>query len=115
MLNTEFVCKYSGQDMRDVNEGKISDSKLIMKAWNVLSRSIANETLLNSIKKQMILKWIDIRTKSFVNAYIQVLKHRINSHTSDGENKLAASAEPALRKTLHSGNGDSVLNNFQPR
>ena len=96
--------------MRDVNEGKISDNKLIMKAWNVFSRSITNETLLNSIKKQMILKWIDIRAKSFVNTYIQVLKHRINSHTSDGENKLAA-----LRKTLHSGNGDSVSNNFQPR
>ena len=37
----------------------------------------------------MITKWIDIRTKSFVNVYIQVLKLRINSHTSDGGIKLA--------------------------
>ena len=52
----------------------------------------------------MIIKWIDIRAKSFVNAYIQVLKRRINSHTSDSGIKLATIAEPALRKTLHSGN-----------
>ena len=90
--------------MRDVIEGKISDNKPIMKAWNVLSRSIMNETLINSIKKQMIIKWIDIRAKSFVNAYIQVLKCRINSHTSDGEIKLATIAELALHKTLYSGN-----------
>ena len=37
----------------------------------------------------MITKWIDIRAKSFVNVYIQVLKLRINSHTSDGGIKLA--------------------------
>ena len=37
----------------------------------------------------MITKWIDIREKSFVNAYIQVLKCRINSHKSDGGIKRA--------------------------
>ena len=63
----------------------------------------------------MITKWIDIRAKSFVNAYIQVVKCRINSHTSDGGIKLAAIAEPTLCKTLYSGNRVSVLNNFQPR
>ena len=52
----------------------------------------------------MITKWIDVREKSFVNAYIQVSKRRINSHTSDGGIKLATIAEPALRKTLYSGN-----------
>ena len=55
---------------------KIRDNELIKRAWNVLSRSIANETFINSIKKNMITKWIDIRAKSFVNAYIQVLKLR---------------------------------------
>ena len=51
VLNTKFICKYSGQDLRDVIERKISDNELIMKAWNVLSRSITNETLIDSIKK----------------------------------------------------------------
>ena len=51
VLNTKFICKYSGQDLRDVIERKISDNELIMKAWNVLLRSITNETLINSIKK----------------------------------------------------------------
>ena len=98
VLNAKFVCKYSGQNLGEVIERKISDNELIMRAWNVLSRSITNQTLINSIKKQMIIKWIDVRAKSFLNAYIQVLKRRINSHTSDGGNKLATSAEPALRK-----------------
>ena len=48
----------------------------------------------------MIIKWIDIRTKLLVNAYIQVLKRRINSHKLDGEIKLVTIAESALRKTL---------------
>ena len=52
----------------------------------------------------MIIKWINIRAKSFVNACIQVLKRKINSHTSNGRIKLATIAEPALRKTLYSGN-----------
>ena len=51
VLNTKFICKCSGQDLRDVIERKISDNELIMKAWNVLLRSITNETLINSIKK----------------------------------------------------------------
>ena len=104
VLNTKFICKYSGQDLRDVIERKISDNELIVRAWKVLLRSIMNETLTNLIKKQMIIKWIDIRAKSFVNPYIQVLKRRRNSHTSDNGIKLATIAKPALRKTLHSGN-----------
>ena len=104
VLNTRFICKYSGKDLRDVIERKISDNKLIMRAWNVLSRSFMIETLINSIEKHMIIKWIDIRAKSFVNACIEFLKHRINSHTSDGGFELATIGELALRKTLHNGN-----------
>ena len=51
VLNAKIICKYSGQDLRDILVRKISDNELIMKAWNVLSRSITNETLINSIKK----------------------------------------------------------------
>ena len=51
MLNTKFTCKYSGKDLRDVIERKISDNKLIMRAWNIILRSITNETLINSIRK----------------------------------------------------------------
>ena len=56
VLNTRFICKYSGKDLRDVIERKISDNKLIMRAWNVLSRSFMIETLINSIEKHMIIK-----------------------------------------------------------
>ena len=42
VLNTKFICKYSGQDLRDVIERKISDNELNMKFWNVFSRSIMN-------------------------------------------------------------------------
>ena len=51
VLNRKFICKCSGHDLRDVIERKISDNELIMKAWNVLLRTITNETLINSIKK----------------------------------------------------------------
>ena len=51
VLNTKFICKYSGQNLREVIERKISDNELIVRARNVLSRSITNQTLINSIKK----------------------------------------------------------------
>ena len=56
VLNRKFICKYSGQNLRDFIERKSRDNELIMRPWNVLSRSITNETLINSIKKQMITK-----------------------------------------------------------
>ena len=43
VLNTKFICKYSRQNLRDVIERKISDNELIMRAWNLLSRSITNK------------------------------------------------------------------------
>ena len=106
------ICKYSGQELWDVIERNISDNKLIMRDWNILSRSITNKTLMHWIKKQMIIKWINIKAKSYVSSYIQVLKHRINSHTSDDGIKPATIVEPALLLTLHSGNWVSVSNNF---
>ena len=36
VLNEKIICKYSGQDLRDIIVRKISDNELIMKAWNVL-------------------------------------------------------------------------------
>ena len=36
VLNAKIICKYSGQDLRDIIVRKISDNELIMKAWNVL-------------------------------------------------------------------------------
>ena len=32
VLSTKLICKYSGQDLRDVIERKISENKLIMRA-----------------------------------------------------------------------------------
>ena len=45
VLDTKFICKYSGQNLRDAIERKIMDSELIMKVWNVLSRSTTKKTL----------------------------------------------------------------------
>ena len=96
VLNKKLICKYSGQDLMDVIKRKIRNNELIIRAWNVLSRSITSETLINSIKKQIITKWIVIRAKSFVNTFIKVLKSRINNHTSDGGFKLATTLQNAL-------------------
>ena len=49
VLNTKLNLN---TDLRDVIERKIRDNELIRRAWNVLSRSITNETLINSIKNK---------------------------------------------------------------
>ena len=38
--NKKFICKYSGSDLRVLIERKINDNELIIRAWNVLSRSL---------------------------------------------------------------------------
>ena len=54
VLNTKFIYKSSREDLREVIQKKIRDNELIIKAWSVLSRSITNEALINSIKNKRL-------------------------------------------------------------
>ena len=102
ILNTQFIIQYHGEDLRDIIQKKISDSMIVTESWNSLSRTISNETLANVLRKQIVVKWIDVRANSFVNTYVQILKRKINSKKIDPKTTtLSDVAEPSLRKTLY--------------
>ena len=56
-------------------------------SWESLSRNIPNEALSMIVKKQFMLKWIDIRARSYVRTYVQILK-----------SKISKKSDPAARK-----------------
>ena len=60
---------------------------------------LPSEQLANTLKLQIVEKWIDIRARSFVSCYVQLLKRRIAS--SKIKNVISTRTEPAMRKTLH--------------
>ena len=122
VLNINLMRAYQGQDLRDVIEKQLCKSTLIDSNWEKLSRLMPNKALADSIKIQLIRKWVDIRARSFVNSYVQTAKRKLHQikaaktkkKSSDetlsskaepkkkksSDIKLSSKAEPAMRKKL---------------
>ena len=71
------------------------DNENINTSWESLSRNIPNEALSKTLKMQFMLKWIDIRTRSYVRAYVQILK-RVSVKSK--KTKISKKADPGMRK-----------------
>ena len=97
VLNISLDKSYHREDLREVLLYTLYSDESVSMAWESLSRNIPNESLQEILKKQVIMKWIDIRARSFVKTYIQILK-RIS--TKSKSQKLFKKAEPAMRKKL---------------
>ena len=90
------------EDLRECLQTELEKSKLVSMAWDSLSRNMSNSDLVKILKKQILAKWVDIRGRSFVSSYIQILKHKLQSKKGEKEKslKLSKAGEPAMRKTL---------------
>lgn len=102
-LNVEFLQQYKGQDLREILYLELEKSTLIDNSWESLSRLLPNRNLAKSLKFQMLMRWIDIRSRSFVNTYVQVIKQKLRelkNENKDTKVKLSKKAQPSLRKTL---------------
>lgn len=97
-LTIGFIRNYKGEDLRDILYKKLLKDPIVAYGWENLSRKISNEHLKYILKRQIMKKWIDLRAKSYVNAYVQLLKHQITSTSKN--TKPLQTGEPALRKTL---------------
>ena len=94
VLNKSLIIDYCGEDLRDVLLGKISKHDLIDKSWCSLTRYIENDYLKDTMKISIPKKWIGIRARSFVNAWMQLVKRK------SGKINISNKSEPSLRKTF---------------
>ena len=101
-LNLELIKTYRGEDLRDVIYDLLSKTKLVDSTWESVARLIPNKELSAILKRQIINKWIDIRARSYVKTYVQLVKRNIAKKKIDDKEKIKLSkkTEPAMRKKL---------------
>ena len=56
--------KYGGENIQNLLMSEFNNNKLIDICWN----SISNETLKNTLKSEVLRKWVNIRGNAFVRA-----------------------------------------------
>ena len=96
VLNKSFMISYCGEDLRDVLLKKFLKHELIDKSWCSLTHNVDNESLKDAIKLAILKKWISIRARSFVNAWLQAVKRKAGRRS-----EISSKSEPSLRKTLY--------------
>lgn len=97
ILNVRLMSNYRGEDLRDILMQQFERDKILDVAWSNLTRKVYNQRIIANLKTIILRKWINIRARSFVNAWIQCAK-RTKVKQSIG---MSDKGEPALRKTLH--------------
>ena len=85
---------YCGEDLRDILLEIFLKHDHIDKSWFSLTRYIKNDSLKDTMKIAILKKWIGIRARSFVNAWMQLVKRKC------GKINISNKSEPSLRKTL---------------
>ena len=94
VLNKSLMRDYCGEDLRDVLLETFLKHDLVDKSWCSLTRYIENDSLKNTVESAILKKLVGISARSFVNAWMQLVKRK--SETINISNK----SELSLRKTL---------------
>ena len=76
-LNVHFIKKYNGEDLRHIIVKQLQESSILTGNWEALSRMLPSENLAGQIKSQIFCKWVDIRARSYVQCFMQILKRNI--------------------------------------
>ena len=97
VLNRDLLLSYNGEDLREVIMEKFLTSELLDKSWSSLTRNIESMELAETIKLVILRKWIGMRARSFVNAFVQIAKRKSFKTGKFVSDK----SEPSLRKTLY--------------
>ena len=80
-------------------QNEILQIYLIEFYWQSIMHYLPSEQLTNTLKLEIVEKWIDIRALSFVSCYVQSLKRKLAS--SKIKNVISTRTEPAMSKILH--------------
>ena len=96
ILNITFLITYSGQDFRDQLCSKITNSELLQRDWDLLTKDLNDRLLCDKLFHRIVTKWVNIRINAFIKTWMQIMRRE-----SEGMNKPGAQAEVSLRKSLH--------------
>ena len=100
LFNRDLLLSYCNEDIREVLLDDFSNSSLIDLSWTALTRKIENKDLCMKLKTEVLNKWINIRAKSFLNAWLAIQKLRLEKVKTGKKDALSNKAEPSLRKSL---------------
>ena len=96
ILNINFLITYSGQDFCDQPCSKITNSELLQRDWDLLTKNLKNTLLCDKLFHRIVTKWVNIRINAFIKTWMQIMRRE-----SEGMNKPGAQGEVSLRKSLH--------------
>ena len=73
-LNIELIKVYQGEDLRTALTSKFDESEKLDIAWSSLTHYIENFELKEFLKKEVLKKWLNIRGRAFVRAWVDIAK-----------------------------------------
>ena len=91
-----FLQTYSGQDIRDQLCSKITNSELLQRDRDLLTKDLNNRLLCDKLFHRIVTKWVNIRINVFIKTWMQIMRRE-----SEGINKPGAQGEVSLHKSLH--------------
>ena len=74
ILNTNLMKKYSGENIQNLLMSEFNKNNWIDLCWSSITSRIENETLKNTLKSEMVKKWIKIRGNALVRARVDTVK-----------------------------------------
>ena len=93
VFNRNLIDEYRGEDLRDLVAQKMLKSKLIIEAWDKLTRNIDNRSLVQVLLKLIVNKWVNLRARAFAEAWVDIMKAQF-------KDRISKKAEPSMRKCL---------------
>ena len=91
-----FLQTYSGQDIRDQLCSKITNSELLQRDRDLLTKDLNNRLLCDKLFHRIVTKWVNIRINAFIKTWMQIMRRE-----SEGINKPRAQGVVSLLKSLH--------------
>ena len=71
--NIKFLITYPGQDIRGQLCSKITNSELLQREWDLLTKNLNNRLLWDKLFHRIVTKWVNISINAFVKAWIQIM------------------------------------------
>ena len=107
LLTIDMLRNYRGEDLRDLLMTSLEKHDGINATWDNLSRLIPNDDLRKELKREILVKWVDIRTKSFVKSFVQIIKRALSKLSMEErenakKDTVSVVTETAMRKGLSS-------------
>ena len=86
--------KYGGENIQNLLMSEFNNNNLIDICWN----SISNETLKNTLKSEVLRKWVNIHGNAFARAWVDTVKN--GQFEKQNKKIVSKKGEGSLRKQL---------------